>query len=182
MASFIDRRAQHVIRITCSSWTDSVFFPNYLHTNLERKIPAAIGRTTNVEWRRINVCPQTEFDHLTETASPIDSTDSSINMTNPTSDGGQLSIQQLLALAKQRAQHVQSKLTLRQLKEQARVKARSSSNYYSQRMQPKRTKRTKTNQSSHASSKQHSEIIKMNTGILYLCRGEHRRVRFVRNK
>lgn len=98
----------------------------------------------------------------------------------PASDE-KLSIHHLLALAKQRAQHVQSKLTLRQLKDQAREKAKSRSES-SQRAQPKPAKRNKKNQLPSPMSSKHSEIIKMNTGVLYLCRGEIRRVIFVRKK
>jgi hypothetical protein len=164
--------------ITCRSFTDGVFALLYSSCNFIKRTKSRHYSCFLIE-RIVNNCRQTELVH--PKASSFDSSDNNLKMACGTTNDGQLSIQHLLALAKQRTQQMQSKLTLRQLKEQARIKARSSSKD-SHRMQPKRAKRSRKNQPSHVSNKQHSEVIKMNTGILYLCRGEHRRVRFVRNK
>jgi hypothetical protein len=92
--------------------------------------------------------------------------------------GIQLSVQQLLSLSKQRSLEAQSKLTLSQLKQQARSKARANS-------KPSRQPRNKRNGRAApdlVAMHEPLEKIEMNTGILYLYRGENRRAKFVRRK
>ena len=100
--------------------------------------------------------------------------------------GIQLSVQQLLSLSKQRTLEAQSKLTLSQLKQQARSKARANS-------KPSRQPRNRNKRNGRCSKPKSAapdlvamheplEKIEMNTGILYLYRGENRRAKFVRRK
>ena len=100
--------------------------------------------------------------------------------------GIQLSVQQLLSLSKQRTLEAQSKLTLSQLKQQARSKARANS-------KPSRQPRNRNKRNGRCSKPKSAapdlvamheplEKIEMNTGILYLYRGENRGAKFVRRK
>lgn len=97
--------------------------------------------------------------------------------------GVQLTIQQLLSLVKQRKIEQQATMTLSQLKQEARNKARANQKTY---RQPKRNKRNgrhskpKSPPPDPLAAQELPEKIEMNTGVLYLYRGEHRSAKFVR--
>jgi len=99
----------------------------------------------------------------------------------------QISVQHILFLSKQRVLEAQSQLSLSQLKRQAREKARVSSKA-TQRKQPKRKKKSRHRKpmspppSSVSETTEPMEEIQMNTGTLYLFRGENPRAKFVRGK
>lgn len=95
--------------------------------------------------------------------------------------GIQLSAQQLLSLTKQRKIEAQSKLSLPELKQQARNKAKA----FRQPKWNKRNGRCTKPRSSAAdlvATQEPLEKVEMNTGVLYLYRGENRRAKFVRRK
>lgn len=119
----------------------------------------------------------------------------------------QLSVQRLLFLASQRKLQAQAELTLPQLKQQARDRARANSVKKAalkagrQAQQAKRKKRrsafgirkrkrrapepppaAETEATLAAKEEEPTEMIKMNTGILYVYRGEKPRAKFVRRK
>ena len=101
---------------------------------------------------------------------------------------GNISVHQLLSLAKKRALEAQSNLTLAQLKQQAREKARAAK-AASVRKQPKRNKKGKFQKSSSSVAKDDDEMpeepmakIEMHTGFLHLYRGENPRAKFVWRK
>lgn len=98
--------------------------------------------------------------------------------------GIQLSVQQLLSLSKQRTLEAQSKLTLSQLKQQARSKARANSKPSRQPRNKRNGRCSKPKSAAPDLVAMHEplEKIEMNTGILYLYRGENRRAKFVRRK
>ena len=101
----------------------------------------------------------------------------------------QISIHHLLSLANQRMLQAQSSLTLAQLKQRARDKAKANAKP-SRRVQPKRKRRGGKAQpakkspptSEESGVEEPMEKIEMNTGILYLYRGERRRAEFVRRR
>ena len=103
-------------------------------------------------------------------------------------------IQQLLSLARQRKIEAQSKLSLVQLKQQAREKARANANRTVRAQQPSKRKTTrngKRHQSKSSLAKKTSteesievedepvDTVEMNTGTLYLYRGLKPRAEFV---
>ena len=98
--------------------------------------------------------------------------------------GIQLSVEQLLSLTKQRTLEAQSKLTLSQLKQQARSKARANSKPSRQPRNKKngRCSKPKSAAADLAAMHEPLEKIEMYTGILYLYRGENRTAKFVRRK
>lgn len=98
--------------------------------------------------------------------------------------GIQLSVQQLLSLTKQRTLEAQSKLTLSQLKQQARSKASANSKPSRQPRNKRNGRCSKPKSAAPDLVAMHEplEKIEMNTGILYLYRGENRRAKFVRRK
>jgi len=99
--------------------------------------------------------------------------------------------QQLLSLAKARTRLAQSNLTLSQLKQQAREKNRANSKAFRQvQLKKKRNKRNGRYQTpklkapaSGCESKilEPVEKVEMNTGVLFLFRGENPRAKFVRS-
>lgn len=100
--------------------------------------------------------------------------------------------QQLFTLAMQRKAQAQKNLSLTQLKQQAREKARA--NNPKKRVQPKRKKRkngkrnqnpkpkSPTSNSNESEPTEPMDRIEMNTGVLFLYRGDNPRAKFVRRK
>ena len=105
------------------------------------------------------------------------------------SDDGQITIQQLLSLRNKRFLQAQSNLTLSQLREQARQKAKANSKS-TRRVKPKRRKKCKNGRnqkrspasSNESGTSEPMDKIEMNTGTLYLYRGENPRAKFLRRK
>jgi hypothetical protein len=97
--------------------------------------------------------------------------------------GEPLTIQQLLSLAKQRNIEKQAMMTLSQLKQEARNKARANQKT-SRRPQRRRRNGRHSKQKAPAAdlsaAQEPLEKIEMNTGVLFLYRGENRRAKFVR--
>lgn len=116
--------------------------------------------------------------------------DENLHCNRKTRDDYEFTIQQLLSLTSQRALEAQSKLTLTQLKQQARQKAREAK---ACRVQPKkkrkgkkrsRSKKQKKSPASDVESEniEPMEVVEMSTGTLYLYRGEKPRANFVRRR
>mmetsp|Transcript_4616 Transcript_4616/g.8192 ORF Transcript_4616/g.8192 Transcript_4616/m.8192 type:complete len:320 (-) Transcript_4616:199-1158(-) len=105
------------------------------------------------------------------------------------SDDGQITIQQLLSLRNKRSLQAQSNLTFSQLKQQARQKAKANSKS-TRRVKPKRRKKCKNSRNQKRSPASSNESgtpepmdkVEMNTGTLYLYRGENPRAKFIRRK
>ena len=118
------------------------------------------------------------------------------NNTKPTTDSmkwkiddSQLAIQKLLSIAKQRSQMKQENLSLVQLKRLARQKAKAKKS--SRRVQPRRKKGKKNVRRSKSKSpastnedsvkeEEPTRIVEMETGVLYLYRGDNPRAEFKR--
>jgi hypothetical protein len=97
--------------------------------------------------------------------------------------GIQLTIQQLLSLAKQRKIEKQAMMTLSQLKQEARNKARANQKTSRRQRRSKRNGRhskPKAPAADLSAAQEPLEKIEMNTGVLFLYRGENRRAKFVR--
>ncbi|KAL3827643.1 hypothetical protein ACHAXA_000516 [Cyclostephanos tholiformis] len=97
--------------------------------------------------------------------------------------GPQLTVQRLLSLTKQRKIQEQAMMTLSQLKQEARSKAKANSKSSRQPQRSKRNGRhSKLNSpaANLAVAQEPLEKIEMNTGVLYLYKGENRRAKFVR--
>jgi len=102
-------------------------------------------------------------------------------------DNPQLTIQHLLSLRTKRSLQAQSNLSLLQLKQQARQKARANKPDKTQK-KPKRKKRSKKKQKQKLPASNENEMLEpvtkteMNTGTLLLFRGENPRAKFVWRK
>ena len=105
-------------------------------------------------------------------------------------DGSQVAIQQLLAIAKLRTQISQSNLSLTQLKQRARqkTKAKSKKRVQSKRKKGRKAKKQKKSKSPASNNdesekeEEPSHVVAMETGVLYLYRGDNPRAKFIRRR